>query len=89
VTTERSVEEVTGDLEVQREALAASLDEVRRDVRGEIQHIVARSIPFVAGAVLLTATSLVARWALRRRAPAPSVERLRIGRYALVESRRS
>jgi hypothetical protein len=87
--TVRSVEEVTGDLEVQREALAASLDTVRRDVRGEIRHLVARAVPFVAGAVLLTTASLVARGVLRHRSPAPPVERLRIGRFALIESRRS
>jgi hypothetical protein len=89
VTTQRSVEEITGDLEVQREALAASLDAVRRDVRGEIKHIEARTIPFVAGALVLTAASLLVRRALRRRAPAPAVERFRIGRFALIEARRS
>jgi hypothetical protein len=87
-----SAEEVTGKLHAEREALVASLDEVRRDVRSEIARkkaLAVRSIPFVAGGLLLVVGSLVTRRMLRRHSPTPPVERLRLGRYALIELRRS
>ena len=87
-----SAEDVTGRLHAEREALVKSLDEVRRDVRSEIARkkaVAIRSVPFVAGAIVITVGSLVARRMLRHRGAAPPVERLRFGRFALIELRRT
>jgi hypothetical protein len=87
--TERTQEQVVTEIHKQREELVSAVAEVRRDMTREIEHLrelAKKQLPKVAaGAGLLIATMTVRRVRRARRTSPEGIERLRVGRYSLVE----
>ena len=85
----RTQEQVIGEIRRQREELVAAVTETRRDLRWEIRHLkrmAMRQLPVVGVAVGVIVLAVVARKVNRSRHASPvAVERLRIGRFSLLE----
>jgi hypothetical protein len=86
VSGERTPDEISRDIHRQRDALAASVAMMRRDVRREIadkREFLRRQIPRAGAAAALLVVALATRRALRK--PDRPKERFRLGRFAVVE----
>jgi len=82
----RTVEQVTRDIEREREQLALAVAHLRTDLREvtNVGAIVRAKLPKIAAAALVTAGALTALRLLRRHHRKPNAV-VRFGRYSLVE----
>ena len=85
----RTPEQVVTEIHKEREELVSAVAEVRRDMTREIDHVratVKKQLPRVAAAtaVVLAAITVLRIRHARRRVP-ESIERLRVGRYSIVQ----
>lgn len=85
---ERTQEEVIGEIHRQREELLSAMAETRREVKSELAQlktVAERGLPILGVVVGVLVVSLVARRLSSRRKAPVAIERLRIGRYSLLE----
>ena len=85
---ERTQEQVIGEIRRQREELVSAVTETRRDLsrRSAPEAVAMRQLPVVGVAVGVIVLAVVARKGNRSRHASPvAVERLRIGRFSLLE----
>ena len=86
--SERTTEEVIGEIHRQREELVSTVAETRREVKSELAQLktmAERGLPILGAAVGVLVVSLVARKVSSRQKAPVVIERLRIGRYSLLE----
>ena len=87
--SERSQEQVIDEIHRQREELVSAVAETRRDVIWEVDHlksVAKRGLPVVGAVVgLLVATLVTRKLTHPRPKPKIPVERIRIGRFSLIE----
>ena len=87
--SDRTPEQVVTEIHKQREELVSAVAEVRRDMTREIEHLRAmakQQLPKVAAVAGVALTLLTIRRIRRSRHSTPDfTERLRVGRYSLVE----
>ena len=87
--SERTQEEVIDEIHRQREELVSAMAETRREVKsefGQLKTMAERGLPILGAVVAVLVVSLVARKiSSSRRKTSVTIERLRIGRYSLLE----
>ena len=87
--SDRTPEQVVTEIHQQREELVSAVAEVRRDMTREIEHLreaVKKQLPKVAAVAAVAVAAMTVRRVRRSRHKAPNgIERLRVGRYSLVE----
>ena len=86
MAAQRTQEQVTRDIEREREQLALAVAHLRTDLREvtNVGAIVRAKLPKIAAAALATAGAITALRILRRRHRKP-VARARFGRFTIVE----
>jgi hypothetical protein len=83
--SERTQEQVIGEIHRQRDELVSAVTETRREVTSGIEHL-KRRLPILGAAVGVVVVALATRKLARSHHKAPvTIERLRIGRFSLLE----